>query len=340
MKTNNLDKVDKENLRQTILDFPAQFEKGFSLAKKVVFPKKFNSVCISGMGGSSLPVDIVKAYVKHFKKSTDDYFFIYKNRGYKLPVEAYKDCLNIFISYSGNTEETLTSLKEAIENNLPAIGLTHGGEMLKICQQNNIPFILIPKTSQPRYALGYFFSILIQLFSNHNFIQEHSQDVLSSISKLKIDTLNLEQKGKDLAKRLKGFTPVIHTTDQMKAVGRIWKIKINETSKTPCFFNYYSELNHNEMVGYTLPQAKFYLVTLRDKKDHPRLAQRMDIAVQLFKQQGLEAEIIDVPDNQNFFLKLFSSLALADWSSYYLALEYRQDPTPVKMVEDFKKRLK
>jgi hypothetical protein len=30
---------------------------------------------------------------------------------------------------------------------------------------------------------------------------------------------------------------------------------------------------------------------------------------------------------------------LGDWTSYYLALEYRVDPTPVKMVEDFKKKM-
>jgi hypothetical protein len=32
-------------------------------------------------------------------------------------------------------------------------------------------------------------------------------------------------------------------------------------------------------------------------------------------------------------------LALADWTAYYLALEYKIDPTPVDMVEDLKKLL-
>jgi len=338
MKTNS----DKYNLRQVILDFPDQFEEGFKLAKNLKISKDFNSVCISGMGGSSLPADIVKAYVKNLREKdarNNKNFFIYKNRGYKLPLEAYENCLNIFSSYSGNTEETLSSFNEALKNNLPSLGLSHGGKLIEACQKNNIPYIIIPKISQPRYALGYFFSILLQLFFNGGLIQNPSQKILESIKQLKNVTADLELKGETLAKKLKNTTPIIHTTARMKSVGRVWKIKINENAKTPCFFNYYSELNHNEMLGYTLPQAKFYLVTLRDKKDNPRIAQRMDITSTLLKKQNSEVEIIDIPDNKNFFLKTFSSLALADWTSYYLALNYDQDPTPVAMVENFKKLL-
>ena len=37
--------------------------------------------------------------------------------------------------------------------------------------------------------------------------------------------------------------------------------------------------------------------------------------------------------------KMFSAIYIGDWTSYYLALEYETDPTPVDLVEGFKKKL-
>ena len=334
--------IDKENLRQVILDSWSQFEIGWKLAEEIKPFGKFQSVCFSGMGGSSIPVDIIKAYVKNLREKNSKInksFSIFKNRGYALPVEAAENCLNIFISYSGNTEETLEALAEATEKKLPSIGIARGGKLEKFCQEKNIPFIRVPEISQPRYALGYFVSILLSLLSNFGLIESTQEEVLASIPKLQSDIKNLEGNGKILAQKIKGKTPVLHVTENLKAVGRIGKIKINENAKTPCFYNYYPELNHNEMVGFTLPQANFFVLSLLDEKSHPQIIKRIENTAIILKEHGIETEIIKVPNSENLFLTLFSSLALLDWISYYLAIEYGQDPTPVQMVEDFKKQL-
>jgi glucose/mannose-6-phosphate isomerase len=118
----------------------------------------------------------------------------------------------------------------------------------------------------------------------------------------------------------------------------IWKIKINENAKTPAFYNFYPELNHNEMVGFTLPQGKFHVLTLLDKNDHPQNIRRMHITAKILKKKGVDTTIIEM-ENDNIFNTIFSTLLLGDWVSYYLALSYNQDPTPVDMVEDLKKQL-
>jgi glucose/mannose-6-phosphate isomerase len=118
----------------------------------------------------------------------------------------------------------------------------------------------------------------------------------------------------------------------------IWKIKINENAKTPAFWNFYPELNHNEMVGFALPQGKFHIVTLLDKNDHPQDIKRMKITAKLMKKKGIDTTLIELED-KDIFNTIFSALTLGDWVSYYLALEYGQDPTTVDMVEDLKKLL-
>jgi len=119
----------------------------------------------------------------------------------------------------------------------------------------------------------------------------------------------------------------------------IWKIKINENSKTPAFWNYFPELNHNEFVGFSNPQAQFHVLMLKNSEDHPRDLLRYDVTAKFLKERGVGVNIIDIPDG-NILYRIFAAIALADWISYYLALEYDQDPTPVDMVEDLKKALK
>ena len=77
---------------------------------------------------------------------------------------------------------------------------------------------------------------------------------------------------------------------------------------------------------------------LRDRDDNPRNLKRYEATEGLLKEKSIESEIIDM-DGSDVFSKMFLSICLADWASYYLALEYQQDPTPVDMVEKLKKIL-
>jgi glucose/mannose-6-phosphate isomerase len=333
-KTSN---IDKENLRQVILDSHAQFKTGFDLAENIKIKGDFSAICVSGMGGSALPTDTVRLYLDE-TGSAKKYFEILINRTYIIPKRSYKNCLHIVCSFSGNTEESLTSLKEIMDKKLPVIGIAHGGKLIETCKKHKIPCIELPFVSQPRYATGLFFSALLKILSNSGLIKLDEKDILAKAQKLGKTALVLENQGKSLAKKITGKTPIIYSADKFRPVAMIWKIKINENAKTPAFYNVYPELNHNEMVGWTLPQGKFHVITLADKNDHPRVLRRMRITKDLLKEKGIETTIVEM-ESGNIFSTMFSALLLCDWTSYYLALAYKQDPTPVKMVEDLKKML-
>ncbi len=330
----NINALDKENMRQVILDSPWQFQKGIEIAGKISAEGNFNSLTISGMGGSNLPGDILRTYLE----SQGNDLEIIQNRTYCLPKKAHKNSLNFFLSYSGNTEETIASLKEAIEKKLSAIGFATGGEMAKLCQENNIPCIILPAGIQPRYATGYFFGAMIQVLKNSGLIEENPEKLIALSEKISRKNSFLEERGQEIATILKGKTPIIYTTDQYKALAMIIKIKINENAKTPAFWNYYPELNHNEMVGFTLPQTSFHILSFLDQAEHPQNIKRMKITSELLEKKGIATTFLEM-DGENAFEKIFSSLLLGDWISYYLALSYGQDPTPVKMVEDLKKSI-
>ncbi len=340
-KMNNQQNIDKENLRQVIIDSPLQFKKGLEIAKNIKADGNFRFLEISGMGGSSLPANILRIYISSITKNIpkdQKKISIFQNRFYSLPHEAYQNCLNFFASYSGNTEETIESLMTAVEHKLPSIGFATGGKLLSICRENNIPCVLLPSGIQPRFATGYFFASMYQVLVNSGLLEDHAHQILKLADKLKDNALHLEEKGKMLAKKLVGKTPIIYSSTNFKSLAMIWKIKINENAKTPAFWNFFPELNHNEMVGYTLPQEKFHILTLLDKNDHPQNIKRMRVTAKLLEEKGIKTDIIEMADD-DVFNTIFDTLLLGDWVAYYLALEYGQDPTPVDMVEDLKKLL-
>lgn len=331
--------IDKQNLRQIIIDSPKQFSAGFLLAKKIKLKKKFTTICISGMGGSSLPADLLRTYLDNLFETNpknNQNLEIIQNKDYTLPAKTLTDnCLHIFSSYSGNTEETLSALTESIEKKLFSLGITHGGKLQKICTENKIPYILLPAVIQPRYATGYFFAAILQLLINQKLIEDISQSIIASTKKLEKLVLQLEKEGRVTAQKIAGKTPIIYTSDKFKSIALVTKIKINENAKTPCFYNYYPELNHNEMVGYSLPQANFQIINLIDFAENPQIIKRMQITAKLLHTKKIATTFFEIKGN-NFFEKIFSTLLFSDWLSYYLALEYKQDPTPVNMVKNFK----
>ena len=339
---NDKKSLDKENLRQVTTDFPKQFEMGLEIARGIKVKGNFKNLEISGMGGSSLPANILRIYLNDLytkDPKRNKRLGVFQNRYYSLPHEAYDNCLNFFASYSGNTEETISSFQEAIKNKLPSICFATGGKLVDMAKKNNIPCVILPVGIQPRTATGYFFAAMLQVLINCKLIEDNSKEIVNLAKKLESVMPELEAEGKKIAKKLVGKTPVIYSTTKYKALAMIWKIKFNENSKVPAFWNFYPELNHNEMVGYTLPQAKFHIISLMDEKDHPQSVKRFKITAELLKKKKIGTTFVTMP-NTNIFNTIFSTLLLGDWASYYLALEYGQDPTPVDMVEDLKAALK
>lgn len=337
----NIKQIDKSNMRGVILDSPNQLEKGLRVVGRMKIEGVFDNVVVCGIGGSALPANILLCWLREqIKQNGLSFPPLYIHRDYNLPPQANKKSLVICISYSGNTEEPVSALKEAIEKKYQIIAISSGGKFEEISEENNIPYIKVPSGIQPRCATGYLFSILLKVLENSGILKEAEKELLEVEKRLK--EIDLEPEGKKIAEILKDKIPLVYASNDFKCLARIWKIKFNENSKTPAFYNYFPELNHNEMVGFTdVEKSKnIQIIILRDQEtDLPRIQERMELFADLAKEKSVGIKFVDMKKGSLIF-KIFSTLLLGDWASYYLALERGQDPTPVKMVEEFKKRLK
>lgn len=326
-----METIDKSNMRQVIIDSASQLKEGLNLAEKVKVDGDFKNVVVCGIGGSALPVNVLDAIA-------DSNIPIFAHRDYDLPKQASADSLIICISYSGNTEETLSALEKAISKNLKIVGIASGGKVEEICNKNSIPFVKIPAGIQPRCATGYIVSAVAKVLSNSGVIKDLSEYFIEASNKLSEVNEQLEKDGENLAKKLLDKMPIVYSSNKFKTIARIWKIKFNENSKTPAFYNYFPELNHNEMVGFSnLKEShNFHFIIIKDKEDNPRNLKRMDLFADLLNKRRAKIDFVNIKEGSMVF-QVFSALLLGDWTSYYLALEYKVDPTPVEMVEEFKK---
>lgn len=325
--------IDKSNMRKTILESPRQFRVGLKSAENVKVSGNFKSVLVCGMGGSALPADVLDIWLESQKINLP----LHIHRDYGLPYWADNKQLVICISYSGNTEETLSAFNEARRKKLKILAIASGGKLVKLCQSYKIPVAIVPPGFQPRMALGFQFAALMKILANSGLIKNGLKNVPNLENLLKAGAL--ENQGKELAQKLENKIPLIYASEKLKALAKIWKIKFNENSKIPAFYNYFPELNHNELVGFTKTDKKiFSAIILRDPADHPRNLKRMGLTLNILKEEGINIDIIEII-GKDILYKVFSSILLADWASYYLALEQGIDPTPVKLNDEFKKRL-
>lgn len=336
-------KFDNSNLRKAIYEAPGQFTIGFDLACDIKVEGTFARAIFYGEGGSAFPVALVDTLVRDAAdRAGRDVPRIYQNHTYSLRPEAFKDSLNVFCSYSGNTEEALTTLEIALEKDLSVIGMASGGKLEEVCKGKNIPFIKLPMPTpdfQPRMGTGYFVGAILQVLANHGLAEDMKDEILAETKGFENSMEKYEVKGKSLASKITGKTPLIWSSQKFKELARVWSIKFNEHAKNPAFWNFFSELNHNLMVGFTNLGENYFVIMLRDSQDNPQNLRRYGITADILGDYNLESAVVDL-EGPSVFSRLFNSIYLADFTAYFLAEKNGVDPTPVKMVEELKKRLK
>lgn len=316
---------------KAILDFGKQF--AFSPrvenARKL---KAYGKFTVCGMGGSNLVMGLLKI--------ADPTIDSVEHRNYGLPAlstTATKDRLNVAVSYSGNTEETLSSFDAALRRRLPLAAIATGGKLLARAKKQGVPYIELPITGiQPRMALGFITQALLKLMHRGALYRQAS--ALAIILK----PSKARSAGERLARDFKNHIPVIYASDINGMIAYNWKIKMNETGKIPAFYNVLPELNHNEMTGFDVKEKsrhlskQFHFILLKDRDDDVRIQRRMEVLARIYRARHLPVKVVSMP-GKNPLHKIFSSLILADWTAFYTAKQYGLESEKVPMVEEFKK---
>lgn len=353
---NNVDILDRDfseldnaDMIELLEKFPQKMRDALRLGEELSvsapnYKRNFKNIVILGMGGSAIGGDLLSDYL------ADELSIpIVVIRGYDIPKFVDENSLVFTVSYSGNTEETLSALKRCLEAKARVIALTSGGKLAVLAQENNFPVIKIPAGIQPRAAISYLFFPILKALEKLGIAKERNGEIEETHNILQELSIKYGAKSpiknnfaKEIALSLYQHLPLIYGSEGLlKAVAMRWKTQINENSKWPCFWNVFPELDHNEIVGYEIENKinrQVEIIYLQDKEGLLRIEQRREITRKIIEDKV--AEFIVCPTKgKGKMARMFSLIFLGDLASYYLAILNKIDPSPVACIEDLKKEL-
>lgn len=303
-----------------------------------------HNVVVAGMGGSAIAGDLLRNYLIDLVDMP-----ILVNRGYVLPRFVGSSTMVFASSYSGNTEETLAACHEALQRGSQIIAIASGGELAHLAAQEGFPLIRIPTGYPPRTALGYSFVAMLMSMSRLGFVGDQREALREAQELVRQKGVEYgpsvsltENQAKQTALKLRGRFPVIYAWSyRLEAVAVRWRGQLAENSKQLSGHHLLPEMNHNEIEGWGAPEdlmKKMVVVLLRDGQDPEPIGKRMVITRELIAPSA--AGIVEAWATGNSLLaRLFSLVYLGDFVSFYLAVLNGVDPTPVRRIEELKRKL-
>ncbi len=336
-------KYDPQNQLDVLVNSYKQIEFAWNNEVKIsnINATEISNIIVSGLGGSAISADLMRNFL------CDELSVPYiVNRNYNLPKFANKNTLFVASSYSGNTEETISALHQAIKLGCKIVCITTGGEVEEIARMNNLSCIKVQPGFQPRYALGLSFFSLLKVFQEIKLIGNQNSVVEKILSNWKTNGSKFTKEGNEaitFAESLVGFIPVIYSvSDSTNSVGYRFKCQVNENAKLHAFHHEIPEMNHNEIIGWESYQEKQFhakIVNIVDETYHSQIQKRLSILKDIFSKTGVE--IISIKSNEeNFKVRLLDLIYLADWISYYLGVLRGFDPSEIDNIHTLKEKLK
>jgi len=341
-----IEKLDPEDMYHKIIHLPEHILNAYQNSQldipqtfKQLNLKKIRRIVICGMGGSAISADIAKTAF-----------------GNLIPIEVVKDysipyldneTLIITISYSGNTEETLSCLQQGMEKTDFIAAITSGGKVKNIVD-GRYCWAELPIGLPPRSAIGYLFFSLVKILENFNIISPQEQmvkqlitDLIKKAGAISVNTPTEENIAKSAALQIQGKIPIIYgSSPTLAPLAYRWKCQINENAKYPAFYNYFPEMNHNESEGWEAAGfgKKFVPIILGRLKEEHNYKKRINAFKKIFGK--IEVKYLEYfVEGDSLIEEIFSLIYLGDMISFYLAILQEVDPTTIEFINFLKKEI-
>ena len=336
--------ADPDDMLSRIKDLPKQVRDAWAIAGKATIAPAYSDVrniTVAGMGGSAIGGDLAAALLADELKVP-----MSVHRDYGLPAYVGRDSLVIVSSYSGNTEETLSSFEEARKRGAKVLALTTGGKIAELARASNYPVVTFSYKAQPRAALGYSLGLVLGVLAKLGFARDLSDDIEAALS----DLAKLEERvhegartndAKKMALELQGRIPFAYGAGVMGVMARRVKGQWNENAKNWSAFDVMSELNHNAVVGFEHPpmaKEALTVLLLRSDRDNPRHKLRFEVTRELLDRARIPHKTLQFA-GRNMLSEVLQMVLFTDYVSFYIALLNGADPSPVKSIDYLKDRL-
>ncbi len=333
-----------DSMYENIIHLPEQVIKAYHnadirLPEAFQAPENINRVVVSGMGGSAITGDLIAALFSSI-----------------FPVEVIKDyqpnyvdnqTLLIAISYSGNTEETLSCVDIARKKGAYIAAITTGGSLQAALLPNDL-WVKVQDGYPPRAAIAYLFFSAIRILETFKLIEPQEAAVKSVIAMLikKAGAIatSVDQEynfAKQAAMDLDGKIPVVYSANpKLNPVAYRWKCQLNENAKIPAFSHTLPEMNHNEIEGWESEKLRKNLlpIFLQDMREDEKYLKRIRAMQDLFTRDSVPSMVF-YAEGETLMEQMFSLIYLGDMISYYLAILNDTNATAINYINYLKSNI-
>lgn len=342
--TEKIKAIDRSNMIGFCINSAKLYNEALNLAEKiqVSYPKPDN-IIVAGMGGSGIGGDLLKDWARD-KTAIP----IEVNREYNLPAYAGKKTLVLLTSYSGDTEESLGAFLDALKRKCMVFCVSSGGALLENAKRLKVPFLKVPGGMPPRAALPYLLVPLLIHLEKAGFVQGAKDELQEAIKLLEnVSFENSPEKpaksnsAKTLALSIGQTAPVTYGYGFYRSVAMRFKQQFNENSKIPAKWEVFSELNHNEIVGWERAGElgkSFTSIFIRDNEEPVEIKSRIEITKEVMEQE--DVKILELKaQGKSMLARMLSTICIGDFTSNYVAFLHGVDPTPVRTITYLKDTL-
>ncbi len=322
-----MEKGKFKDLEKLARNIPEQFEINPQIENEDSLPTKPSSIVVCGMGGSGIIGDLLKSLLPEKE--------ILVHKDYNLLKNIEENSLVITVSYSGETEETISAYKKALGQKKHLALVTGGGDLLDVGRKNKTPLIKIPfkKELPTRLNLGYLLRAVLEILEKTEFIYL-LEEGLRDKDEMKIFK---EEEIRSLAEKMKNKTLLIYSSPEVSGLAELWKENLNETAKIPAFANTVPEVSHNEIESINSIDRPFLLLLI-DSQEKEETQKRFGLLQDQMKRESWEGEIIKL-NHHNRLIDILENSVLSLSTSIYLSLFKGIDPIETQLLEKTKKSL-
>lgn len=302
-------------MRDAILQFGTQLSDGVKAAAGISMPPH-RRVISTGMGGSAIAGEILSLVRPETVVHWD----------YGLPQNATGGDLVVCTSWSGDTEETISSWESARAMGLDTLVITSGGRIAELARGAGTPLILLPRPAViPRAYVGYMAGALLGAFG------------LGGQIPAGLDPAAMEQDGAALAAKLGDKMLALYASYPWRKLTGFWKMAYSETTKRQVMANWFPSGSHVEVVGWEGPYAQLVApVLIREATEDARYAKNFDALLAILSKKGYTVHTVMLEGN-TVLEKVFRNYLLSLWTSYHAAVLLGVDPQATALLDEFKR---
>ena len=305
-----------------------------------------SSIVFSGMGGSGTTGDIIADWMR-LKCSVP----IYVAKNYHIPASVDDKTLFIAMSVSGGTEETLTTLVEAVSAGARIIAVSQGGEMEQICRKRKLFHMKITQRILPRITLPDVLYSVLNVLTHSPFLdglKDQIQDSIQTMAQVGNSICQEHEYEQNPAKQLANWIlnhiPAAYCSPLQRGVGIRFKNSVNENAKMNAIAAEILDSCHNELVSWCYKNdnkenSVLKPLLVRNRSDPDEISTRFEVFKEMLEKNG--HEVYETPLHGSTALSnIISSLYMLDYATIYLGILRKVDPAPIDAVFEFKDHMK